>query len=264
MDIPSIVDLELYPLDDKQGERYAELVSRCRRDLARGGMFNLEGFMKPAAIDATLAHALPKFDTDAFRHERRHNVYFKKVIPGVPEDSPLYTEFETSNLTLCGDQVDTTPVTALYEWQPFVTFLADVMDMDALFPMDDPLARLNVMAYREGQGLNWHFDRSEFTTTLLLQAPEAGSEFLYRTDLRSADDPNHEGVARLVSGQDPEVQRLVPEAGTLNVFRGVNTPHCVTPAQGPEPRVVTVFTYYAQPGARFTPEEQLGFYGRTG
>ena len=69
--------------------------------------------------------------------------------------------------------------------------------------MPDPLARVNVMSYREGEALNWHFDRSEFTTTLLLQAPKAGGAFEYRSDLRTDTDPNYAGVARLLSGQDP-------------------------------------------------------------
>lgn len=259
-----ILDLVRYPLDRPKSAAYAALVARCRADLAEEGMFNLEGFMRPEPIRQTLDYALPRFETEAFRHERRHNIYFKKKIEGVPDDSPLYTEFETSNLTLCGDQLEPTPVTQLYEWQPFVDFLAEVMEREALYPMDDPLARLNVMAYRDGQGLNWHFDRSEFTTTLLLQAPEAGSRFLYRTDLRSAEDPNYEGVARLVRGEDPDVQALDAAPGTLNVFRGVNTPHCVTPAKGKRPRVVTVLTYYETPGAQFSAEERLGFYGRAG
>ncbi len=226
-------------------------------------MFNLQGFMGPAPIAQTLAHVMPKFETEAFRHERQHNIYFKKSIPDVPEDSPLYTEFSTSNLTLCGDQVSETPLTQLYEWPPFFSFLADVMERPALYQMGDPLARLNVMAYEDGQGLNWHFDRSEFTTTLLLQAPEEGSRFLYRTDLRSADDPNYAGVERLVRGDDPDVQSLDVKAGTLNVFRGVNTPHCVTPAQGARARVVSVFTYFETPDVSFSDEDRLGFYGRT-
>ena len=118
------------------------------------------------------------------------------------------------------------------------------------------------MAYHDGQGLNWHFDRSEFTTTLLLQAPESGSRFLYRTDLRSADDPNYAAVEKLVRGEDTDVQALELDAGTLNVFRGVNTPHCVTPAKGARARVVTVLTYFETPGAMFTEEERIGFYGR--
>jgi hypothetical protein len=219
--------------------------------------------MRPEPIAATLEYALPKFDTEAFRHERMHNIYFKKSIPDVPDDSPLYSEFSTSNLTLCGDQIVPTAVTQLYEWQPFIDFLANVMERPALYPMADPLARLNVMAYRDGQGLNWHFDRSEFTTTLLLQAPIEGSTFLYRTDLRSADDPNYDGVMRLVRGDDPDVKSLDAAAGTLNVFRGVNPPQCGTPAKGERPRVVSVLTYYETPGAMFTQEERLGFYGRT-
>lgn len=259
----TILDLETYPLDQPESSEYAALVARCRDELAQNGMFNLVGFMKTDAIQQTLDYALPKFETEAFRHERTHNIYFKKTIPDVADNSALYNEFSTSNLTLCGDQVEPTAVTQLYEWQPFVNFLATVMERPALYPMDDPLARLNVMAYFEGQGLNWHFDRSEFTTTLLLQAPETGSTFQFRTDLRSADDPNYEGVEKLVLGQDPLVQSLDASAGTLNVFRGVNTPHCVTPAHGPRPRVVTVLTYYENPGAQFSDEEKLGFYGRT-
>ncbi len=118
------------------------------------------------------------------------------------------------------------------------------------------------MSYNEGQALNWHFDRSEFTTTLLLQAPEAGGEFEYRSDLRSDDDPNYEGVARLLAGGDPALKRLTLGAGTLNVFKGKNTAHRVTPVRGPVPRVIAVYSYYERPGVRFTDEERIGFYGR--
>ena len=89
------------------------------------------------------------------------------------------------------------------------------MEKPALFTMDDPLARLNVMTYGCGEALNWHFDRSEFTTTLLLQAPEGGGAFEYRSDLRSDGDPNYDGVARLLAGADPSVRQLALAPGTL-------------------------------------------------
>jgi hypothetical protein len=118
------------------------------------------------------------------------------------------------------------------------------------------------MAYQSGQALNWHFDRSEFTTTLLLQAPEAGGEFEYRTDLRSANDPNYAGVAEVLEGRDLQVKRIQLEAGTLNVFRGKNTAHRVTPVKGQVDRFVAVFSYYEKPGVMFSDAERLGFYGR--
>ena len=96
------------------------------------------------------------------------------------------------------------------------------MGKPALYTMDDTMAGLNVMSYREGQALSWHFDRSEFTTTMLLQAPEAGGEFSYRTDLRDADEPNYEGVSRLLLDNDPDIRSMALSPGTLNVFRGKN------------------------------------------
>ncbi|MEO0923905.1 MAG: 2OG-Fe(II) oxygenase, partial [Pseudomonadota bacterium] len=116
----------------------------------------------------------------------------------MPSGHPALTEFETSNQTICADQIGQTAVIRLYEWTPFTHFVAAVMDKSELFTMYDPLARVNVMSYHEGQSLSWHFDRSEFTTTLLLQAPEAGGEFEYDQDLRTADNPNYAGVADLL------------------------------------------------------------------
>ena len=70
------------------------------------------------------------------------------------------------------------------------------------------------------------------------------------------------GVARLLRGQDNEVKTLPLGAGTLNVFKGKNTAHRVTPAKGARERIVAVFSYYERPGVMFSKEEQVGFYGR--
>ncbi|MFT5506771.1 MAG: hypothetical protein ACI8XC_004499, partial [Gammaproteobacteria bacterium] len=52
-------------------------------------------------------------------------------------------------------------------------------------------------------------------------------------------------------------------AGTVNIFRGRNTLHRVSPVKGNQERIITVFSYYQKPGVRFSREEQLGFYGRS-
>ena len=138
------------------------------------------------------------------------------------------------------------------------------MDKPRLYPMADPLARINVMAYRSGDALDWHFDRAEFTTTCLLQAPLAGGEFQYRSGIRSDEDPNYEGVGRLLAGGDDEVRTLPLAPGTLNVFKGRNTAHRVTPTEGHRARIIAVFSYYETPDVSFSDAERLGFYGRTG
>jgi len=258
----ALIDLDRYPIDQPNSAAWQALVARAKADLARDGMFNLDGFMRPAALNADVALLAPRFATEAFVHARRHNIYFRKEVPGLAPDHPALAEAETRSRTLCADQIGDTSLMRLYGFAPFAGFLAATMDKAALYPMADPLARLNAMAYAEGDGLNWHFDRSEFTTTLLLQAPDAGSAFEYRSDLRSTDDPNHAGVARLLAGEDPALRSMTLAPGTLNVFRGKNTAHRVTPAKGPRERMVAVFSFFETPGVRFTEEEQRGFYGR--
>lgn len=266
MSVPNmqaILDLDRYPLDQPQSAGYAALAETCQHALKTDGMCNLHGLLKPAAAQAEARALEPRFQTEAFVHARKHNIYFRNDIKGLPQDHPALALRETRNLTLCADQLKGSSILSLYDWPPLRRFLATIMGKSALYVMEDPLARVNVMSYGAGDALNWHFDRSEFTTTLLLQAPEEGGEFEYRTDLRSAHEPNYDGVARLLNGRDLSTQSMTVSPGTLNVFRGVNTPHRVTPVKGPKSRIIAVFSYFDSPGKRFSTEEQIGFYGRT-
>ena len=257
-----LIDLEAYPLDRPDSQEYIALVARCRDTLAVEGMFELPGFLRPEATRQAAALAAPTMATASHRHARSHNVYFRDAVDGLTDDHPAMTKVETVNHTLCADQLAGNPVIALYEWQPFADFLAATMDKPALFRMDDPMARVNIQASRDGEALNWHFDRSEFTTTILLQAPEAGGELEYRKDLRSPDDPNFDGVAAALRGEDPLLRKVRLKEGALNVFRGVNTLHRVVRVQGAVERLVTIFSFYDRPGVAMTAKEQIGFYGR--
>jgi hypothetical protein len=256
-----ILDLEQYPLDDRTAS--AELVARCRRELADAGMFNLEGFVLPQPIKRAAEEISPQLAADAYTHDRLHNVYFVDRVAGIPEDHPALVPVRSTNHTLCGDQLAGTLVERIYEWQPLIDFIASVLGKARLYVMDDPLARINILEYRPGEALNWHFDRSHFTTTLLIRAAEQGGEFEYRSELRTATDPNYEGVARALRGEDPRIRINPLVAGTLNVFAGKNTLHRVSPVRGDRSRLIAVFSYYDKPGVAFSDAERRGFYGRS-
>ncbi|MDC1287028.1 2OG-Fe(II) oxygenase [Gammaproteobacteria bacterium] len=258
----SVLDLDRYPLHQLDSDAGQELVQQCIDQLERKGMFTLEGLLRSEIVDDMLPDLLHRLERESFTHQREHNIYFDDKIEGLPRDHPALARVKTINHTLCGDQL-AEPLRQVYHWSGLTEFLARVMGKAALYPMDDPLACANVMGYYEGEGLNWHFDRSEFTTTLLLQAPRQGGDFQYRHELRNDLDPNYDGIARLLRGEDDEVSTLRLGAGDLNVFKGKNTAHRVTPPVGELARVVTVFTYYETPGRMFTDEENMGFYGRT-
>jgi hypothetical protein len=259
----NLLDLETYPLDRPESPEYAALVADCKARLARDGMFDLPGFLRPEVTRAAAEAVKPAMATESYRHARRHNIYFRDSVEGLAEDHPALAKVETVNHTLCADQIAGNPVLAVYDWPPFARFLAAAMGKEQLFPMEDPMARVNVQASRHGEALNWHFDRSEFTTTILLQAPETGGELEYRSDLRSAADPNYDGVAAVLRGEDPQVSRIRLATGALNVFRGVNTLHRVVKVEGPTERIVAIFSFFDRPGVTMTAKEQQGFYGRS-
>jgi len=258
-----LLDLDRFPIDRRDAAQCLELIQQCKAELAADGMFTLEGFVNAAAVERAVLELDPLLDGASYRHARRHNIYFKDEVAGLAADHPALRKLETVNYTLCADQLTGTIVDRIYEWPPLVDFLARVMDKPRLYVMDDPLARLNVLAYRPGAALNWHFDRSQFTTTLLIRAAESGGEFQYRSGLRSDTEPNYDGVARLLRGEDPKMSVLPLAAGSLNVFAGRHTAHRVTPVAGALSRIVAVFSYYDVPGFAFSDAERLGFYGRS-
>ena len=254
------LDLERYPLDDLHGARGKKLVGDCRRALAEHGMFDLEGFVGPRALADCIAEIEPVVNADAFTHRRSHNIYFDDGIAG---DHAALKRFDTVNHTICADQIPDSMLCRIYAWPPLAAFLAATMGMAKLYAMADPLACVNVLTTRAGEALNWHFDRSEFTVTMLLQASESGGEFQYRRDLRSDSDANLDGVGRMLDGRDDHVQTVTLNPGALNVFKGKYAAHRVTPVVGARARMVAVFCYYEKPGVVFSDEERLGFYGRS-
>jgi hypothetical protein len=264
MSIPmkEILNLDRYPIDQPGAPQYQRLVLACRRQMAAGGMFNLDGFVREDAIARAAEELRPLCERSSFTHRRRHNVYFSEDVAGLAPDHGALARMETVHHTLCDDQLADTIVHGIYEFAPLPGFIAHVLEKPALYLMSDPLARLNVIEYRPGETLNWHFDRSVFTVTLLIEAAERGGEFEYRSALRSDTDANYDGVAQVLRGTDPKVSINPLKAGTLNVFAGKNTLHRVSTVEGNRHRLVAVYSYYEQPGVNFSAAERVGFYGR--
>ncbi len=265
--IEQLIDTKRYPLHHLNSERVdrqrvTALVDRCRRELAQSGAYQLDGLVHPAAVQRIAAALQPTIAHHSFEHDREHNIYFDDELDELPSTHPALRRFRTTNRTLGADQLGHTDLATIYRWAPLRTFLAATLGLPGLYPMAGPLGSMNVMAYGAGQALGWHFDRSEFTTTLLLQAPDAGGEFEYRTHLRSDHDPNYDGVARLLLGADPDVRALPARPGTLTVFRGANTAHRATAVEGSRQRVISAFSYHLEPDVMLTDIDRRGFYGR--
>ena len=152
-DMSDILDFEKYPLDRPGSSEWSALVSDCKAKLAKDGLFNLAGFVKPDAVVEAVEELTPVMASSSFTHEREHNIYFDDVLKGLPADHPVLKRFRTSNRTICADQIGQAVVIRLYEWPPFAEFLSAVMGKEKLWTMEDPLARVNVMATMRARSL---------------------------------------------------------------------------------------------------------------
>lgn len=258
----SLIDRARYPLDDPQGPEWHALVARCRAGLAEDGALSLDGFLTAGATEALCAESRA-IAPRAYEIAEDHTVYFAPADGSVPAGHPRARLIRSVKGGVAYDHFPAdSGLRALYEWDGLLTFIAGVLGADRLYRHADPMAALNLNIFAQDQNLNWHFDRSDFSVTLSLQAAAEGGDFEYLPGLRSEDDENHEGVARVLDGDLPDMRRLSFEPGTLAVFCGHFALHRVTPVVGPTPRIAAVFCFVHEPGVTFTPYARKLFYGR--
>ena len=124
-----ILDLDTYPLDRPGSADWLDLVARCKADLQAEGMFNLEGLLRPQAIDRAMDEVGPIMDRLSFLHKRSHNIYFRKEVPGLAADHPALKTVDTINHTVCGDQLEQTVIDWIYSWPQMAVFLAAALGL---------------------------------------------------------------------------------------------------------------------------------------
>jgi hypothetical protein len=261
-DVSSLISLLEYPIVSLDTPASRALIERCRTSFHQFGALVLPRFVTPAASTLLAAEARA-LDGAVHRYHVDHTVYFEPSDETLPETHPRRRLVRTDKGSVPYDLI---PPTALlrrfYEWDPMLTFVAAVLDEPHLYRHADPMAALNINSHDVGQQLGWHFDRTDFAVTLSLQTSESGGIFEYVPNLRSANDENYDGVARILAGSRAEVRQLSAEPGTLTLFRGHFSLHRVSPSSGSRKRLMAALSYVREPGATFSAYARKLFYGR--
>lgn len=263
-ELPSVVDLDRYPIHQPHSEAWNELVAQCRADLLERGICQLPGFVLPDAVEQSVALAtMGSVTGQEWASESTHTVYFTKPDESVDATHPLRRQVRSAKRALAYDLIpDSAPLKCLYESDEMTLFIGAVLGIEPLYRSVDPLDCCEIASFHPGEELGWHFDNSEFSVTLMLQEPESGGDFDYFPALRSDDDPNYEGVIRAID-ENPEGRiRIDTAPGTLAVFHGHHALHRVTPVEGNTVRINSVLTYGDRPDMRLSELTQKLFYGR--
>ncbi|MFP6741652.1 MAG: hypothetical protein VCD33_08515 [Alphaproteobacteria bacterium] len=262
-DPAALVDVARYPITELESSAGARLIAHCHKQLAHDGALSLPGFIRPEMIEPLAAEARTLAPL-AYQNGKDHTCYFEPEDDGFPDGHPRRRLLHTSQGGVASDHIgDGTMLRCLYQWDALMTFIGIALGEPTLYRHADTFAALNINVFDSGQGLNWHFDRTDFSVTLSLQAASAGGTFEYAPMLRRPDDENYQGVSRVLTGVRKGLRRLSFPPGTLAVFQGYNSLHRVTPVRGSRARLAAVLSFVREPGVRFTPYAQNLFYGRT-
>ncbi len=262
MELAELIDLEKYPLDRLDADQGLVFMETCRASFAKKGYCSMPGFVRELTRLDCVKEMNALFPT-AYRQDDDHNVYFSSMPPPVACSHPARQTLHTAKWCVPADQLENSIIDQIYGRPEMIDFVARLMGHDKMYLHEDPLAKLNVHYFDEGDQLDWHFDRAHFTVTVLLQKPDAGGEFQVRQGLRTDDNPNYHGVGLLLSGDDPKVEIRNAPVGTLTIFAGHYAAHKVTPIEGNKQRILATLSYEPTPGVAFKPEDRAQFYGRS-
>ncbi len=221
----------------------------------------------------------------AFTTDDVHTAYLRPVDPAASPRSVLNFEMKTQVASIAFDELrKESPLADFYQQPVLRELVARVVGKDKIYLSDDPLGCCSINVFRPGYHHSFHFDESEFSTTLMLQEASDGSSglFQYTNPLREfPDDLALDSVARTIQEYDgtaqhftfdiehtnigitPPLHTLNFQAGTLSIFAGSKSLHRVTKVQGTCSRLVAVLTFASEPGFRNSPAVQKLFWGRS-
>jgi len=258
----ALVDLERYPLLDLGSPRGQELLLHSRAQLRAKGACELPGFLSPEALRFCIDDAR-RLGPLAYHSDGYGTAYLEPPADSVPADHPRRYVGRYSVGVVAYDQFpDDSPLRRLYEWDGFMSFIAEVLQRQPLFRYADPLGALNVAVMTDGDELQWHFDQTDFVVSLALQDSEQGGDFEVAPLVRAAGDERYSEVGKVFDGSSERIECLGMTPGTLLIFEGRYSLHRVSPIAGPTPRLVALLAYDTKPGTCSTEILRLSRYGR--
>lgn len=234
----------------------------ARRQFQEEGICVLPGFLAPGVVK-TLRGELEMLIDDAFWSTTHSTVYLRPGNLRYPAEHPRRKVWPTRMGTLAQDQLGAgSALRRLHGSPDFRDFVGAVVGAGTLHEYADGLTSVNVLIFRQGDQLGWHFDESEYAITLLLKSASVGGRFEYAPRLRGSGRDSDGAIASLLAGQRGICALDDLEPGALVLFRGDQSLHRVTPVEGGAPRMVAVLSYDNRPGVRLSEHDRLLLYGR--
>ncbi len=257
-----MIDTDRYALADLGSPRARAVIDAQRRSLAERGVAILPGFVKPAVIERMAAETLA-LQPQAHLEDVWGTPYLELADESYPVGHPRRTTGRSLTWVVAYDAIPRRAlVRQLYEWDPLMDFVGDVLERRPLYRMADPLGALNLAIMAEDHTQAWHYDNADFVVSLAIQS-SGGGRFECAPFIRTGEDEHYDAVANVLGGAAPDRVEVFPMTpGTLMLFAGRNSLHRVSPVEGDIPRLVALFAFDTRPDANSSEIFKYVRYGR--
>ena len=260
IDVAGLVDTDRYPL---AGPGREALVAAARRGLADDGVAVLDGFLRPGAVERICAEAVALVPP-GHHSEVSGPPYLGLPDLGAPEGHPTRHEVRSALTAVAYDRFPPDSLLrSLYEWDPLVELVREILGVPQLHRYADPLGALNVASMADGDELGWHFDQTDFVVSIPVRSAEIGGDFESATRIRDSDEERYDSVAEVLAGGGrARVTTIAMRPGALMLFEGRHSMHRVTPISGGVARLVALLAYDTRPDTDSSELLKLVRYGR--
>jgi hypothetical protein len=257
-----LICTERYPIADQRHVAFQRLCAQAQTELAQHSVCVLPDFVRPQALQQMRKEA------NALIPLAHHMDVVTSLYPECGEDDPLAAHpvrrarFRTSVRAIAYPRIpQASTLRALYEWDPLLEGIAALLGRRRIYRYHDPYGALNIAVMAAGDEFGWHFDQTDFVVSLVLQAPEAGGEFLCCPAIRSDNNTNDAAVQAVIENRSQGMATVPMHEGSFMLFKGRHALHRVTPILGRVPRLVALLGYDTKPGTVSSPALLKARYG---
>lgn len=296
------MNVERYPwLKDLNSEEAQKAIAAAKFRFQNTGAVIFPNFVTDQALERCVEDARAQ-ENGAYTTDDVHTAYLKSPdTTQYPQNSVYNHEMRTKVASTAYDELpDNSVLSSLYQNPTLLHLVSSIVGKD-LYLSEDPLGCCSINVFRPGYHHSFHFDESEFSTTLMLQEAENLNSGLFQyTDPLRRDsnelvlskvatvihqyDDNLKVEGKVLLEQEDESKKQedlednVPppqqsptnklhtldfRPGTLSVFSGSRSLHRVTRVEGDRSRLVAVLTFATSPGFRNSEQVQRMFWGRS-
>lgn len=257
----NLIDLERYPIENLDAGKGADFLYNCQQHMEAHGWCSFDSFIHADALAALTAESNELLGS-AEKLTIKRTIYQKEADSAEKSEDIRDQELVHHATQLANDQIPPESLLQqLYQSDLLTDFVRRVQGKEVLYRCADEFQALNVVALLPDNWHAWHYDTTECTVTMLLQAADSGGEFVFLPNSRTDDWEDREAVERVLSGDISKAESFGRGAGTFTMFRGGYSLHSVTKVEGSQPRVTAILTYDEEPNRILSDDVNIRIYG---